>query len=412
MSLAGAKDEIAPLTGLRGFAALWVLVFHAWIAFGAPRVGWGWLDLTPMLQCGYFGVDLFFVLSGFLLSLPRWRQATGSGERMRWSRFWRRRAARVLPAYWGQIVILVTLALLSGQAPAPLLDPLRLLTHATLTTNLAPGVDLYNGVYWSLPIEWNFYFALPALLYVAAATRGPVVLGIAIGASVAFRAFALEWAGFDQQSTAVLVATQLPGRLDQFMIGILAARLHVRGASPLTSQLVFAASLLLLAVAVLVAAPYGFAIAESRPWFLVHYTMTGAAFGLLVLGCASAAGPARWLFGNAPLRGVGVISYSLYLWHGPLLLALPASAVLAHAGHSAAVWSAIAASFLAAFVSYRLLERPFLHAQAPRPRGGGIRGAEPSSSRPCPPIPAAASAAGAGAGAGEPNTSAGPAPPR
>jgi len=83
------------LTGLRGVAALWVLVFHLWQRTGAPALALGPLDFTPLAAHGYLGVDLFFVLSGYLIGGP-WVAMRLGGAKVAFGTFWRRRFLRVL----------------------------------------------------------------------------------------------------------------------------------------------------------------------------------------------------------------------------------------------------------------------------------------------------------------------------
>ncbi|MGB5148060.1 MAG: acyltransferase family protein, partial [Porticoccaceae bacterium] len=93
--------EIAALTGLRGFAALWVLMFHTWGAAGPRRMEFGigsWtLDFTPFFSIGWAGVQVFFVLSGFLLAQPYARWSRGAAARPGVGPYLARRCARVLP---------------------------------------------------------------------------------------------------------------------------------------------------------------------------------------------------------------------------------------------------------------------------------------------------------------------------
>lgn len=357
MSLAGSSTEIVPLTGLRGVAALWVVCFHAWSTAGAPRLSFGPVDLTPFFQCGYFGVDLFFVLSGFLLALPFLRARAQGTPPPSWRRFWRHRCRRVLPAYWGQLLVLMVVALSAGDSPSTVLDPLRVVTHISLTMNLAPGVELYNGVYWSLPIEWDFYVVLPLLLWVV--LRTPALLSLAgfVALSIAVRVLVLPVGA--QGGVEETLAVQLPARLDQFVIGMLAARAYLARGSAARPTLLLGVALVSLGFVVSIAADYGFEVGSARPWFFLHYTATAAALGLLVYACALGSPLATYLFGNQPLRFFGENSYSLYLWHAPFLLwaaSLPSR-------QDVPTWAILSAALLAglavSLISHRLLERPF-----------------------------------------------------
>lgn len=91
-------DYFPALTGLRGIAACWVMLYHLWQLAGAHSVAPLGVDITPVFSCGYMGVDLFFVLSGFLLGLPFLAWANGRRAFPDLAQFWKRRCLRV-PAW-------------------------------------------------------------------------------------------------------------------------------------------------------------------------------------------------------------------------------------------------------------------------------------------------------------------------
>src|SRR2546430_25540 len=94
------------------------MIFHCWQFAGQPALtlplGVASLDLLALVKCGYFGVDLFFVLSGFLLSLPWHRAAARCLPAPSLHNFWVHRCRRVLPAYWAQLCILIVVAIAVG----------------------------------------------------------------------------------------------------------------------------------------------------------------------------------------------------------------------------------------------------------------------------------------------------------
>ena len=102
--------ELPALTGLRGFAALWVLLYHIWAMSGGPPLripGVGFMQGSNLLSVGWAGVDLFFCLSAFLLVMPfaLWRY--GSATRPSTGRYLLRRVLRIYPAYPFQLAILL-----------------------------------------------------------------------------------------------------------------------------------------------------------------------------------------------------------------------------------------------------------------------------------------------------------------
>lgn len=105
---------VGSLTGLRGFAALWVLLYHAWVTSVPLRMeidfGFSTIDFTPLFSGGSVGVDFFFVLSAFLLTLPFARWACGERDFPSVWPYLKRRFKRVFPAFWAQLLILLIIA--------------------------------------------------------------------------------------------------------------------------------------------------------------------------------------------------------------------------------------------------------------------------------------------------------------
>ena len=186
----GSSSYLPNLTGVRGLAALWVLAFHGWQfaerpALLLPLPGLG-LNFTPLFKCGYFGVDLFFVLSGFLLSMPFHRAALERRPAPSLRHFWIHRCRRVLPAYWLQLVVLAVTFALLGRFDQ--ITPPVLAAHALLVQNVVPwSVPLLNPVYWSMPVEWDFYVVLPLLAWLLTRCRWPLALLFVLTFVFAFR---------------------------------------------------------------------------------------------------------------------------------------------------------------------------------------------------------------------------------
>ena len=351
------------LTGLRGIAALWVLVFHLWQRTGAPLLKLGPLDFTPLAAHGYLGVDLFFVLSGYLIGGP-WVAARLGGAKVAFGAFWKRRFLRVFPAYWAQWAVLALLATLGpGGFPMGAKDAVL---SATLTSNLIDNATALNAVWWSLPVEWDFYLVAPLVALVFGARRAlPRGLVLIVLACVGFRVL-VWWMVFDQGLewlTLYRWVIQLPGRLDQFALGMLVAHALMRGRGGSEPRLVLAGALATLVLVWLLPRATYVVNGALAPWLFFQFTVFGCAFAALVGAAAmSRSAPVRALLANRPLVFLGTISYSLYLWHYPVLDWLSRHARASGSDTASWRWAALAvvASVVVSTLSYVLVERPFL----------------------------------------------------
>jgi peptidoglycan/LPS O-acetylase OafA/YrhL len=155
----------ADLDGLRALAILLVLARHSLRPFALedayqPVAVIGSFDLTPLLLNGWVGVDLFFILSGFLIGRQAWR-----GDRL--GRFWFKRATRILPAYWACLAVIAVGLTMRGAWPSTGAD---FLAHVVMLQDYTGSV--FVPALWSLGAEEKFYLLAPALAFAAARVRG------------------------------------------------------------------------------------------------------------------------------------------------------------------------------------------------------------------------------------------------
>lgn len=368
-----ADGAVAGFEGLRALAALAVLSYHvAWRANLRPS---NWF--APVLWELKGGVAIFFVISGALLYLPYARALRDQRAVPEWRDYARRRAVRILPAYW---VALTAVAV--GPFGAGVIG-----AGAPRYYALSQIYDLQTAfgglkVAWSLCVEMTFYALLPVFAWVvgkcASMRRQLGLIGALAVSSLALRGgLAGSLTGsFAGHGSTLMVS--LPGMLDWFAIGmglaVLRAELEVGHASrsALTSP-TLCVLLSLTSFAVVVPMQHRDLV---LPWYgLVSHALLGLGSGLLVLGVMVARPDRRLRVLSHPVFAwVGTISYGIYLWHLPVLdLIAPHLLPAARAGaldDAALTWLVVVAGAVACgAASWYLVERPLQRLFASRGRG-------------------------------------------
>lgn len=362
-------EDISALTGLRGFATLWVVTHHFWEFIGFPAISVAGLNLLPFIKNAYFGLDMFFVLSGFLVVRPYIRAAQGLGRMPSFWSYMMRRVRRVVPAYWANLTLLCLFIWIgTGQSPVSAIEYFGYLGFLFWFTLPAASMPL-NPVWWTLPVEWWAYFVLPALalslkrvpawLWLAAIML--FVLWTRIGIVSHFFAgdTSFWWQPIDYR--------HLRSRFDQFALGVLAAWIFERGISVRQARAIGWTGVGLFAVVFVHVGwfvPRWFEEA-IRPWMYVHFTAAALPLAMIILAMAGGWRPLARLFEGRVFMLAGVTSYSLYLWHFPIFVW-----VFKHAP-GVAGWPlaaravvALVLAALATWIAYRLFERPFLSTRA------------------------------------------------
>lgn len=308
-----AADRLAGVDGLRAFAALWVVLFHVHLVSKAGFPGVPFLDL--FWTSGWTGVSLFLVLSGFCLYVPF---AGGRQKRFVTGGFLRRRAWRLLPAYYLSLALVVPLHLafariLGGTSDLSTVQTLwHALAHATMTHIYFPDTFYsLNGVYWSLALEWQWYAALPLLVLAGARWGVMKAAGAAIAINVVYSttfllALQLHWLPDTGLLTGAVLPNQLYARIAEFALGVIAAELYVTG------RLGWARRFRHLAPLVLP----GVLVASYLPLSTIAF---GVLFFVLLCVVLTGEGHVARAFASKPIVALGLMSYSLYLVHHPLL---------------------------------------------------------------------------------------------
>ena len=355
----GRKDHLDALDGLRGLAVLVVLASHL------SNRG---MHLVPGLSLsgiGKSGVYLFFVLSAFLLTRILMDRKPAQYRQPRlWLDYALRRILRIWPLYL--VLLLASWALTRAGMTGwhYQIDDASLQAHLLLREG--------QSVLWSIPVEFTYYLWLPLVALALAALRawrpGWLVEGLLGAALLA----AAVW--FWPPAESVPNDVRLGPYLVVFFCGALAARvdlgLRERG-RPLPPALWWlltggVLASLVLTIPVVWAAVTGAAMdpALNHTWFLFF----GLAWSGLLLAVLHGPGWLRVPFATRPMRLVGVVSFSLYLWHMPVLDGL--RAVGAEAWPLAPLWPLLA-SVAAAMLSYLAFERPWRDVRLPRPKAAG-----------------------------------------
>ena len=338
------------LDGLRALAILTIMLYHG---------------QAPWPRGGYLGVDLFFVLSGYLITtllLAEWSTAGAIDLK----RFWFARARRLLPAlflmlagvaaYAALLAATTGLARMRGDALATLLYVANwrfAFTHLSYFEQFGDASPLTHM--WSLGIEEQYYLLWPLALIVglrlAKGRLRPLLAGTLLAAlASALTMTALYRPGVDPSRLYYGTDTRAQALL---LGGSLAIVLALRGHRPLPRSLVQGAAVIGFGgfVAMLLL------VGDTVRWMFVGgFTMAAAACALTVVAAAQPGGWLRRIFSAAPLPAIGRISYGLYLWHWPLYVAISPERV-----HLLGAWLLavrVAATFVAAGLSYHLLELP------------------------------------------------------
>lgn len=373
---------IPALEGMRGFAAVGVLITHVAFQTGAttdPVIGhiWDRFDLA---------VALFFALSGFLLWRPHAAAARGMTAAPTLARYLISRATRILPAYW--VVVCVVLLFLPGagggaQVWLSNLGLVQVFVPLTLTDGLTQM--------WSLSVEVAFYLMLPLLALVlfrlrgaAARLRIPLLFGVAT--------ISLCWAFLPIPTPdGIHHDIWLPGYIPWFTAGMLLAELATLGDTwvhRLARRRVWMAGIagaaFLLATTPL-AGPEG--LVRLEPWQYATKITLGAimSFTLLAPLVLGRGGPHRILAGPLALA-IGRWSYGIFIWHLAVLsITFPVFGILPFHGNFVFVlFVTLVLSIAMASASYALVEEPARRAvqrrQVRRHQGERLSGSAASPS--------------------------------
>lgn len=348
------------LDGVRGLAILMVLGTHYRILLTLPSAGEFGRRVASVLVHGGYGVDLFFVLSGFLITGIL---LDSVASRSYFRTFYMRRILRIFPLYFGYLflVFVILRTALRATYGEDRWASVNVWWYVTYLSNWQPnrGAEEYLLTHlWSLAVEEQFYLVWPLVVFFASGAVLGWVCAATVAGALALRLAMPSW-GYDLEDLHRLT----PARMDTLALGALLALAlrhdRWRGAC---SRLKWPAAALAAA---------GLAFLPAEAWPTIGWTLVAVLSACLVCwGTTADRGLMAKAFRSPAMRALGKYSYGIYVLHFlPLMIASPWH--LEYHLPSLPTWMAwsiraayipwlIACSFGLAWISWRLLEFPFL----------------------------------------------------
>jgi peptidoglycan/LPS O-acetylase OafA/YrhL len=340
--LAPGRFYFPQLDGLRGLACLGVFFFHFAAASQSPISP----SVAAVAAAGSFGVDLFFILSSFLITSLLLREQASAG-RIHVLAFWLRRGLRIWPLYFLVVGIFVVLHRPPGWYVLGLL---------TFTSNWALAYHSYTSIathLWSIAVEEQFYFCWPLILAACGRRWLPAVSLAMIGSSVVVRAWLLE-----TRATQDTVWMHTFDRLEPLALGVLIAWLWPRVSGmwrvpAWTGLASVGAAWALVALVIRYWAAAETLLISPPIW---TYTLVDGILAIVV--CTALVAAPVGLLGHPILVYLGRISFGLYVFHFPVIHGV--LNVVDTMSWPIRLSASFGLTLLLAAYSYRFLEQPFL----------------------------------------------------
>ncbi|TXI38480.1 MAG: acyltransferase [Methylophilus methylotrophus] len=360
-------DYVGGLDGLRAIAVLLVMLRHYTSPFNQvfAHETLAWRIYQQIANLGWLGVDIFFVISGFLITKILMKHPVNTWFSYR--QFIIRRVKRLIPAYVTCLLIFTSIAMLFAPGSKVLGNSLSLWT---MTSNIQSAfvdrtalMDAYFNLvhFWSLAVEWHFYLILPLFVWRFKSMTVTAVLIILF--SFISRVFLHSLNASDNAFYSFTFC-----RLDALAFGCLLAVVHQR-VNETQSKMISLLGLLVFFCLVFQVShspvPY-----KKLPWMQLYgYTLIGLSIAMILIGIVNASirNPILRILELKPMTKVGRASYSLYIWH---LVFFPLIANLAvmffNFSKAAFICAFVTATLLAsvcAFLSFKYLECRFYPAR-------------------------------------------------
>jgi len=336
---------------LRGFAVTAVVIYHFFVLLGLDNI------LSPYIHSfGLLGVPLFFIISGYLIymSIDNNIKKRGAGDGIK--NYFIHRVFRILPAYYFNLFIVLLIASFSISNNFLYSQEFKsqLLSHLTLTsyfTHKAVGLGV-NGAYWTLNIEMLWYIIAPIFILFIRDIKILTLIAIssllyllAVDNAILDNLFHINPQMPSYRTQLFYINSQLMGEINYFIVGVLIYKYRVK--SPIESSML-SIILILTLILLFVGANGYFNISESfLSLHLLTITITTGIFILLYHTKLPIVSPINWL---------GKISYSIYLWHMPILYIMNKTEILLYYSLQKTVVVFIILLLFISSLSYYLIE--------------------------------------------------------
>lgn len=355
--------HVVGLDGVRGVAVLLVFISHFhWILSPDPFLTkvtpWHFINRT--FEAGFMGVDIFFVLSGFLITSLLMKDRSTNQKNL-FKRFYRRRALRLLPALYA---LLIADFFVSRWENFPGDIQWRTTWHAILFLNNWNIVNNFGkaqndlGHLWSLGIEEQFYLIWPLTIWLLAKLKIPSKMMIPLILFASLVVMVHRTSLWNDGTSWIILYIRTDTRLDSLLIGAMFAYVYRHYQVP---------SKILNSVATLsfLGLVYIKYVLDKSPFiFEMGWTIIALLAGFIILSVADGVFFVQKVFTWRPLTMIGRVSYGLYLWHMPIFVLLGR-----HVTSGSRPLRLLIGIILASVVtslSWFFIEKPFLNLKDPR----------------------------------------------
>ncbi len=311
---------------LRGIAVISVILYHFFILLGLTHS-----NIYPYIHAfGALGVPLFFIISGYLIYRSIDRNITEKGIKQGSLNYIFHRLFRILPAYYFNLLVVFIMAsfVLSNDFFYSASFFRQFFSHLTFTSyfiHKSAGFGI-NGAYWTLSIEMLWYVIAPFMFIFIKKTRSFIFIALmsliyiwGVSYGLFDSLFDLNEKSANYRLQLLYYITQLPGQINYFIAGILIYKYTITFSLVHSSRnFLFSILLILFFIGII-------GYFNLHPDFLIKHIMILVVTSLLFILLYTS--KVKW---GSFLEWIGKISYSLYLWHMPILFAMKQSDILAH----------------------------------------------------------------------------------